>query len=102
MQQSRIEKTLTTLLKMALHNKPCNEIEWAGMTDNDWKDCYQLAAKHGVMAVAWDGMQSLHLNCIHQGLLSCHGLWQSGIMKKGMKDTVIRLMNCLHYMPGME
>lgn len=59
MQQSRIEKTLTTLLKMALHNKPCNEIEWAGMTDNDWKSCYQLAVKHGVMAVAWDGLQLL-------------------------------------------
>lgn len=56
MKQSRIEKVLTSLLKMALQEKPTDEIDWASLSDKDWKDCYQLAVKHGVMAVAWDGM----------------------------------------------
>lgn len=58
-QQNKIERALTTLLKMALHEEMSHDVEWESLSDSDWKDCYALAAKHGVMAVAFDGIQLL-------------------------------------------
>lgn len=57
--QDRIEELLFRLLRMALHETGITSIEWPQYSDNDWKSCYQLAVKHGVMAVAWDGLQLL-------------------------------------------
>ena len=63
MQQAKIEKVLTNLLKMALHRSVFTDVEWSSLTDEDWKDCYSLAVKHGVMAVAFDGVQLLPIEC---------------------------------------
>lgn len=58
-QQNKIERALTTLLKMALHEEIAHDVEWDSLSDSDWKDCYMLAVKHGVMAVAFDGIELL-------------------------------------------
>ena len=57
--QTRIEKLLTTLLKMALHGDTSNDVDWKSFSDAEWKDCYNMAVKHGVMAVAFDGIMLL-------------------------------------------
>lgn len=58
--QSKTEMILITLLKMALHGRFIDGIDWESLSDNDWKECYRLAVNHGVMAVAYDGVQQLH------------------------------------------
>lgn len=57
--QSNTEELMFRLLRMALHEQTFNDTEWQSYSDEDWKACYRLAAKHGVMAVAWDGIQLL-------------------------------------------
>ncbi len=57
--QSNTEELMFRLLKMALHEQSFSGMEWPSYSDEDWKACYRLAAKHGVMAVAWDGIQLL-------------------------------------------
>lgn len=57
--QNRTEKILTTLLKMALHDKPSDDISWDTVSEMEWKACYDLAVKHGVMAIAFDGLMML-------------------------------------------
>ena len=54
---NRTEKILFSLLRMALHNTVETNIDWKSVTEEEWKQCYRLAALHGVMAVAWDGIQ---------------------------------------------
>lgn len=57
--QNKIEILLFALLKAALHQKPVEGIDMSSYTDEDWKDCYKLAVRHGVMAVTWDGIMQL-------------------------------------------
>lgn len=57
--QSKVEELMFRLLKMALHEQGYSVTEWPSYSDEDWKECYKLAAKHGVMAVAFDGIQQL-------------------------------------------
>ncbi len=52
------DRLLFALLKNALHGTDSGH-DWSSITENEWKDCYRLASKHGVMAVAWDGIQLL-------------------------------------------
>ncbi len=56
---NRTENLLFSLLKASLTGKADEGKNWASYTDEDWKSCYQLAVKHGVMAVAWDGIMTL-------------------------------------------
>ena len=57
--QNKIEELLFALLKAALHQKPVEGINMSSYTDEDWKECYRLAVRHGVMAVTWDGIMLL-------------------------------------------
>lgn len=59
MQQNKIEKLLFSLLRMSLHSRYEDSIDWASVSDENWKDCYRLAVKHGVMAAAWDGVMQI-------------------------------------------
>lgn len=57
--QNKIETLLFALLKTALQQKPVEGIDLSAYTDDDWKDCYKLAVRHGVMAVIWDGIMQI-------------------------------------------
>lgn len=59
MELTRIEKMLFALLKASLQELPADESLFVGISEGDWKKCYKLAAEHGVMAVAWDGVRTL-------------------------------------------
>ncbi len=56
---NKTETILFTLLKSALHESLQGDFDWATVTEKEWKECYQMAVKHGVMAVAWDGIMML-------------------------------------------
>lgn len=57
--QNKIEELLFALLKSALHQKPLEGSVLSSYTDEEWKECYKLAVKHGVMAVVWDGVMQM-------------------------------------------
>ena len=57
-----IERMLFALLKSSLLETPAETSPFMGTTDDDWKKCYKLAAEQGVMAVAWEGIQTLPSN----------------------------------------
>lgn len=59
MKQTKIEAMLFALLKASLQELPANESFFIDASEDDWVKCYQLATQQGVMAVAWDGIQSL-------------------------------------------
>ena len=58
------EQMLFALLRASLHEKEVEQVFFHGATDNDWKQCYQIAISQGIMALAWDGvlrlLQELH------------------------------------------
>ena len=53
------ELMLFALLRSSLHEKEVEQVFFHGVTNDDWKQCYQIAISQGVMALAWDGV--LHL-----------------------------------------
>ena len=53
------ERMMFGLLRMALNETPVTDAFWQNVTEEDWKACYKLAATHGVMALAWDGLSYL-------------------------------------------
>lgn len=53
------EKMLMALLKASLNQQVAEKECFVGVSDADWKQCYQLAARQGVMALAWDGVKTL-------------------------------------------
>lgn len=61
--QNRIETIMFALLKAALHQKEVTDVCWTAVTEEEWAQCYKLSALHGVMALAWDGMQYLPTGC---------------------------------------
>lgn len=61
--QNRIETIMFALLKAALHQKEVTDVCWTAVTEEEWTLCYKLSALHGVMALAWDGMQYLPTGC---------------------------------------
>lgn len=61
--QNRIETIMFALLKAALHQKEVTDVCWTAVTEVEWTQCYKLSALHGVMALAWDGMQYLPTGC---------------------------------------
>lgn len=53
------EKMLFALLRASLHRQKAETAYFQGASDEDWKRCYQLAARQGVMALAWEGIVTL-------------------------------------------
>lgn len=53
------ERMLLALLKAALHQKNAEQDCFRHVSEEDWKECYRLASRQGVKALAWDGMKTL-------------------------------------------
>ena len=60
---NRIEKIVFAILKMSLHGKVNTDVEWKSISQEEWEQCYLLSVKHGVMALAWDGIQLVISEC---------------------------------------
>lgn len=59
----KIEKIVFALLKISLHGQANADIDWKNVSHEEWDQCYMLSAKHGVMALAWDGIQYVATEC---------------------------------------
>ena len=53
------EEMLFALLRASLHRKETETDFFGNVSSDDWKECYQLACRQGVMALAWDGVLKL-------------------------------------------
>jgi hypothetical protein len=53
------ELMLFALLRSSLHEQEVEQVFFDQATDEDWKQCHQIAAAQGVMALAWDGVLRL-------------------------------------------
>lgn len=53
------EQMLFALLRASLHDKDVEIKPFQAVSDDVWKQCYHLAARQGVMALAWDGVVKL-------------------------------------------
>ena len=53
------ERMLFALLRASLHQKEAEQAFFQHVSEEDWKQCYRLAARQGVMALAWDGVITL-------------------------------------------
>lgn len=53
------ERMLFALLRASLNQREVETDLFQGVSSDDWKECYQLAARQGVMALAWDGVLKL-------------------------------------------
>ena len=53
------ERMLFALLKASLHQVEAEQDCFHSVSEEDWKQCYRLAARQGVMALAWDGVMTL-------------------------------------------
>lgn len=53
------EKMLLALLEASLNEKHPNETLFQSVSDKDWQQCYVMAARQGVMALAWDAVMLL-------------------------------------------
>ena len=54
-----VEKMLLALLRSSLHQQEAETAFFLDVSLEEWKQCYQLAAQHGVMALAWEGVMTL-------------------------------------------
>ena len=50
---------LLALLRASLHELEPEQNFFQGVSPDDWKKCYKLAVRHGVMALAWDSVMKL-------------------------------------------
>ena len=50
---------LFALLRASLHQKEAEQAYFQQVSEEDWKACYCLAARQGVMALAWEGVMTL-------------------------------------------
>ena len=53
------EKMLFALLRSSLHEREPETNFFQNVSEEDWKQCYNLAINQGVMALAWDGLLRL-------------------------------------------
>ena len=56
------ERMLFALLRASLHQKEAELAFFQQVSEEDWKQCYRLSARQGVMALAWDGVITLPAN----------------------------------------
>jgi len=59
MELNTSEKMLFALLRASLNKEVAEVSIFQEVTEDDWKECYRLAVRHGVKALAWDGMITL-------------------------------------------
>ena len=59
MKLTRSEHMLFALLKGSLNNTAVEHEEFESASAQDWEQCCAIAAKQGVLALAWEGVQSL-------------------------------------------
>lgn len=59
MELNTSEKMLLALLRASLNEVAVDGVCFRGATEEEWKQCYRLAARQGVMALAWDGIRTL-------------------------------------------
>lgn len=52
-------KMLFALLRASLHQQNAELQYFENTTQNNWEECYRIAVKQGVMAIAWDGVLAL-------------------------------------------
>ncbi len=57
---SKSEQMLFALLKGSLNNSNVEPELFESATVQEWDECYSGATKQGVLALAWDGVQTLH------------------------------------------
>ena len=55
----RPEEMLFALLRASLHKKETETALFVDATETDWNECFLLAKKQGVMALAWEGVLRL-------------------------------------------
>lgn len=53
------ERMLFALLRASLNQREVETDFFQGVSPEDWKECYLLSARQGVMALAWDGVLKL-------------------------------------------
>lgn len=53
------EQMLFALLRASLHQKEAEQTFFQQVSEEDWKQCYRLSVRQGVMALAWDGVMRL-------------------------------------------
>lgn len=53
------EKMLFALLRASLYGTEVPASVFAGVPSAEWQECYRLACRQGVMALAWDGIRLL-------------------------------------------
>ena len=53
------EEMLFALLRASLNQRDIETGFFQGVSSVDWKECYQLSVRQGVMALAWDGVLRL-------------------------------------------
>ena len=56
------ERMLFALLRASLHQKEAEQVFFQQVSEENWKQCYRLSARQGVMALAWDGVITLPAN----------------------------------------
>ena len=61
MKLKRSEEMLLALLRAALHTKDVEMVYFQHATADDWVQCYRLAVRQGVSALAWEGVERLPL-----------------------------------------
>lgn len=55
----RTEEMLLALLRSALHQRRVETVFFHYATENDWVQCFRLAVRQGVSALAWEGIERL-------------------------------------------
>ena len=53
------EEMLLALLRAALHQREVETIHFQHVTADDWVQCFRLAVRQGVSALAWEGIERL-------------------------------------------
>jgi hypothetical protein len=55
----RQEVMLLALLRAALHQREVETLHFELATEDDWEQCFRLAVRQGVSALAWEGIERL-------------------------------------------
>lgn len=80
---------LLALVNSALWHKQPNESLFSGMDDEMWNDLYQFSVKHGVLAVAYDGVMKLPFT--HQPPVKLRMAW--ALSTKHIEDKYEHILN---------
>jgi hypothetical protein len=75
----KYEEMLFALLRASLHERVPEESYFAEASVKDWWQCYRLAARQGVKALAWDGIVKLPSELMPPKEVKLS--WATGVMK---------------------